>query len=409
MTNAEFFTARRSAADALQGLSRALVAGIPTALLQGGGCDTNLLGNHVPIPSGVVSKVLKDFASEPHQSLAPRSFLFVRNLRFQVVAGSHGQQVTIAYTEADAEVGARLSISETAHFAQEQLDTLVNALHAEFNLQRHDVIALNATPAPERQVLRAYESALALLGTNVSQLGTTVIQQEQRLSEFLMEKTEALEQRYSEHRDSLESKHAERLRTLEERETALRLREEAIDARDRTTTRRDLLKKMREQLEQQRALSLSEGTVAKRSVITLTCVLVMLFSSSIIAYATWAIVSSGFEWHRAVPMSAAAALFASTLVFFLRWNDAWFRDHARAEFRARRTQADVLRASWVAELYFEWTETKDAAFPEVLAERLTQSLFTDDVDKAVAHPVEQAVNVLKGLRVKAGNVELEKK
>lgn len=409
MPTAQFFTTRHAATDALQRFARSLVAALPDATINTGHCHTNLKNGHVPIPTGTVKTSLAELAASPQVHLQKIPCLHLKDLDIQLagVSSAANHHVNVHYSERENAVGAEITISSTELWNEKSLLRLVDALHAEFTLRRHDILALEATSKGEREVLRAYENSLSALQTNVAELGTVIAAQEKRLGEFLIQKTQQLEERYAAKEQQLEERATARENAVTEREARVREREEAIDAQDRTTTRRELLRKMREALEQRKDFRVSSGTVAKRNVITSTCVVAMAVGLAFAGFPAWAIVMNGFEWTRAAPMSAGIALFASTLVFFIRWNDAWFRDHARAEFQAMRNHSDILRASWIAELYFEWTEAKDTEFPPVLAERLTQNLFTENADGSIKHPVEQVASALKSLHFKAGEIELD--
>jgi hypothetical protein len=77
-----------------------------------------------------------------------------------------------------------------------------------------------------------------------------------------------------------------------------------------------------------------------------------------------------------LPISAGTGIFVSTAIYYIRWNDRWFRDHASAEFANRKFGADILGASWLAELFFEWDEKKDFNFPPELLQSFARGLFT---------------------------------
>ena len=71
------------------------------------------------------------------------------------------------------------------------------------------------------------------------------------------------------------------------------------------------------------------------------------------------------------------AFFAGTVTFFISWNNRWFQQHAQEEFRLKRMELDIDRASWVVEMLFEWNETKDKPLPQGLIETLTKNLFVE--------------------------------
>lgn len=408
MSDAVFMTSRGQAADVVQHVARALVAAVPKATLNSCKCDTNLKQGHWTTSAGTVETVLGPLIGDPPAELRALTFLHVRKLNVQLagLTADKTAAAQVTYAEGDGDLTAKITLHATEGWRSDELERVVTHLSSEFTFRRHDALAIEGSSKASREVLQGYENALSILGTNVSQLGLFLVEQQKSLDAFLKNKLDALDGRYAEKEKALEDEVATERRLLAEKEARLVQREEAIDARDRTTTRRELLKKIREILEQQKDVQLSPATTSKRSTITVTCVLVMLASAVLAGRAAWMITERGLAWSHGVPMSAGLLLFASTLVFFLRWNDAWFADHARAEFQTMRNHADILRASWVAELYFEWTESKDTEFPPVLAERLTQNLFAERGDRAVQHPIDQVLNALKKIHLRAGDLEL---
>jgi hypothetical protein len=88
--------------------------------------------------------------------------------------------------------------------------------------------------------------------------------------------------------------------------------------------------------------------------------------------------------------------FALTAAFYVRWNDAWFRQHADEEFRLKRLDLDIDRAHYVVEMLLEWNEQKGTTIPEELIKSLTASLFTTAESDVVRHPYEDLANALLG-------------
>lgn len=73
----------------------------------------------------------------------------------------------------------------------------------------------------------------------------------------------------------------------------------------------------------------------------------------------------------------------------------WFRQHADEEFRLKRLELDIDRASWVVEMAMEWRDEKGFTIPEELIERLTRSLFVDrELADSPQHPYENLASAL---------------
>ena len=87
--------------------------------------------------------------------------------------------------------------------------------------------------------------------------------------------------------------------------------------------------------------------------------------------------------------------FALTAVFYIRWTDQWFRQHANQEFRLQQLALDVDRAGYATEMLLEWQEDKGGEIPAVIVDRLTTGLSTDkSAATRVRHPSEDATATL---------------
>jgi hypothetical protein len=98
----------------------------------------------------------------------------------------------------------------------------------------------------------------------------------------------------------------------------------------------------------------------------------------------------------AVKQFTFTALFVSTAYFFIRWNNHWFQRHANEEFRLKRMELDIDRASWFVEMAFEWKDEKGEAIPLEIIERLTQGLFASEGTDRPVEPVDSLAQALLG-------------
>ena len=104
--------------------------------------------------------------------------------------------------------------------------------------------------------------------------------------------------------------------------------------------------------------------------------------------------------------------FGATAVFYIRWLNSWFSEHANNEFRLRQLQLDFERASWVVETAFEWKGAEGSAIPKELLEPISKNLFSPDENlRQDVHPADQLASALLGtasaVRLKSGDSELE--
>ena len=97
------------------------------------------------------------------------------------------------------------------------------------------------------------------------------------------------------------------------------------------------------------------------------------------------------------PLFSGIAL-AAAVIYYIRWSNLWFTQHATEEFRLKRLNLDIDRASWVVEMALEWKDEKGTEIPHELVERLSRNLFTEEhgETKGPRHPSEDLASALLG-------------
>ena len=78
-------------------------------------------------------------------------------------------------------------------------------------------------------------------------------------------------------------------------------------------------------------------------------------------------------------------VFVGALLFYIRWLNRWFEQHAAAEFLLKQFELDIDRASWVVETAMEWRRDQNAEVPAPLLEGITRNLFSDRGDSSETH------------------------
>lgn len=202
-------------------------------------------------------------------------------------------------------------------------------------------------------------------------------------------------------RQTLEAAHASKLSKLEEREQALEARTKDLDDRESRHVRREIRKDLKKALaDRSQKFELSNSTVQKRRVIHGLFVILLAVTLAML----WQFLPKTTEdyaaadfWVRIGKSAFAAVGFAMTAVFYIRWNDWWFRQHADEEFRLKRLELDIDRASWVVEMALEWKREKDAGpIPAAIMEGVTRNLFENPAASRPTHPAEDALASLLG-------------
>ncbi len=357
-----------------------------------------------------------------------RSKLPIACTGFEISAqGQSGnQKPTVQYSTSDQVVG---QISINNFNDSNSIVAVSDCLADVFELlPRHQIIMANL-PAPHQEALRFQANVTAEFQAEVAKIATFNLEQLKRQDEFfrklaieqgernekreaeLAEKHRRNEEEIRTHRQSLDDDHRVRLNALEEREREHLRRVQEHDTRESTAVRRELLTKIESLLENEKEVKVSADTVKKRTVIHCVCVVSMLLAVGLVVnFSIRVAADSAPLWHHVTPLSAGLVLFASTLVYYVKWTDQWFREHARVEFQDRKLRSDIVRASWLAELVFEGRD-KNRELPTLLVERYSDGLFTDAVGNPVDHPSDQVVSFLQKLsniKVGQGTVEVTK-
>jgi len=273
-----------------------------------------------------------------------------------------------------------------------------------------------------RRLLRPYDQAAnieQILGSEMAEfyrrrdeslirlqeLTQSLIEQNETYRRTVDKETATLRQRLEEEATAeqkrLRSEYEAKIAALTEREEALDTRTKALDDRSSRHARRQIRQDLKEILANRtKAFSLTKETAAKRIPVHLMYVLLIAVPAAVFLRSLFELVVRGgvADWLLLARMVVSGAGLAAALVYYIKWNDHWFRQHASEEFRLRRLDLDIDRASWVVETAFEWKEEKGTEIPMELVDRLTRNLFvTDDAGgRAVKHPGEDLASALLG-------------
>ncbi len=262
--------------------------------------------------------------------------------------------------------------------------------------------------AREAELLRLEKISEKTLNSITSQAAKLRSQLE---SEF-NKRQKVLEKEHEAARQSLEDKHETKDQALNEREEFLNAKIKEIDDRESKHVRRTLREDLKKQLEKRsERFELTKGTVGLRKPIyRFTLALLAFFGIGLAAFSYLSFEQFSKETAAStteiitlsLKQLAFALGFGSTAIFFIRWNNQWFRQHAREEFRLKRLDLDLDRASWVVEMALEWSDEKGTEIPKELVERLTANLFVDDdIKEEALHPADQLASALLGASANA--------
>lgn len=223
-------------------------------------------------------------------------------------------------------------------------------------------------------------------------------------TEHRRELTDSFEERNRER----DAKHEERSAELEAREQDLDRRRQELDDRSARHARREQSRALQQKIsERSQKFSLTPDTQRKRQPIHAIFVVLLLVTGGLVAKSLLspAVATSGVAlWLELARLPLGLLGFGLTAVFYIRWNDRWFRQHADQEFRLQQLALDVDRAGYATEMLLEWQGNEGGEMPAVLVDRLTTGLFMDQTTVAKAqHPMEDVTGALlkasSGVRV----------
>jgi hypothetical protein len=187
--------------------------------------------------------------------------------------------------------------------------------------------------------------------------------------------------------------------------------------KNRNMSPRQEAKKQLEQLKDWlKDSSLTEKTVRKRRPVFIGYIVAILATGALTGWFTYENVqilkSAGanlpqvpwWEWlgltlKTIVPLGA----FITFLIYFIRWEADWARQHSDQELRTRGRVVDIGRSSWLVEAVRDSQESDEPILKELL-QQLAKNLFSDPLsDAPELHPksgAEVLMQQLSSLRLK---------
>ncbi|MBN8229119.1 hypothetical protein JYK02_16545 [Corallococcus macrosporus] len=256
------------------------------------------------------------------------------------------------------------------------------------------------------------EAAVAKLEATIAQIASQITEDARKVRAQLdieyQARTEMLNASHAKEVEKFHSEIALQQERLEKQRLELETKLREIDHSKSTHARRKLRQDLKQELAKRSVkFQLTEGTRDLRLPIFLFTIFLLVVSFT--GLATYSVLSATLFAQgtdladreliaTTIKQIAFAIAFASTSLFFLRWNNRWFQAHADEEFRQKQFDLDLDRASWVVEMALEWKEEKGSEIPSELLSRLTNGLFVADSDHAeeALHPADQLASAILG-------------
>lgn len=347
--------------------------------------------------------------------------------KFGIALHNSHPQHSIAYTVSQDGLYGNITIHNV-----NQLDTTVHyykILSEIFTFTPKTVLLIGNLPRAQQEAIKYHDSVLVQLREEISKIAQFNLNQTKEQSEFLRKATVELEERARRRDEEFEQKrkymeeaslarekaieenNRQKLIEIENREEEHKRKVAAVDARENMVVRRQLLKDITQLITEQKEFSLSKSVTEKRKHVHSICLGSMVFALVWLGFFAYFFIHANEpKWYHYAPLWVGVIFLVSTIVYYIKWNDQWSREHAQAEIRNKKLNADILRASWLAEMFFEGKD-KDRLLPDMLLSRFSEGLFSDTLVSGPEHPSDQMVDLLKkisSVKVSKDTVEVTK-
>ncbi len=271
---------------------------------------------------------------------------------------------------------------------------------------QHRFTPLNRAAAIERalgpemaEFYRLREQGLSRLESLARTIVKETHEYHMKLDAETTEQKRSLTDSFGEKEQTLEKKYEERTAELEAQEKDLNKLRQELDDRSARHARREQSRKLQDKIaDRSKKFALTPDTQRKRWPVHGIFVVLLVLTGGLVGRSLLvpAMATEGVAlWLELGRLPLGMLGFALTAIFYIRWNDHWFRQHADQEFRLQQLALDVDRAGYATEMLLEWQEDKGGEMPAVMVDRLTAGLFTDQTTSGrVQHPSEDAVSVL---------------
>jgi hypothetical protein len=223
--------------------------------------------------------------------------------------------------------------------------------------------------------------------------------------------------------DALEAEYRAKTEAVDKRKESLDEREKSLDDRDNTHARRQIQLDLKQILKDRNVdFSLTQKTVNKRVPAMVAFLALISVTAVSLFWALWATTQSIPEgtpsWYPILRVGLSLLAFGSAVVFYIRWQDRWADAHASEEFRLKRFDLDIARASWLVEVMLEASRVPggERELMPGLIEKLASGLFElTPSGPLVRHPAEEMLAALLSssgsvnLKLPGGDLNLDRK
>jgi hypothetical protein len=240
----------------------------------------------------------------------------------------------------------------------------------------------------------------------------------EQASEFERRKLELAEETKRE-RERLQAEHEAKTRALSTASEELEQRKKELDDRDYMHARRGLRSDLQRIIaNREEKFALTKNTRSLRVPIhfamcglILALLYVNVFYFRLFGELDLSASSPFIIVGALVRQGLVAIALVGAILYYVRWMNRWFDDHAQTEFRLKQFQLDIDRASWVVETALEWRRAEKSEIPTALLDGVTRNLFSPSEAKGGNHSAaDDLASALVGqasaVKVKVGDSEI---
>jgi hypothetical protein len=301
--------------------------------------------------------------------------------------------------------------------SSEILSKILESFHNNFPLQ--DTLSLQNSVLEELQSkkISIYEANYLKFQKLFLNEKLFIDEVKEKWNQFTIDTQERLQKKFEEDTLKKEKEFNEKNEIFRNEKEEFYQYKKNFDDRERTIVRRDLLNKIEGIIEKQSNFNLSEKTIQKRKIVNNICNTILIFSGVslfiIIGLFIYTYLSKNItDWNFLISGIPFSIIFGSTLIFYLRWTTQWYKDHAEIEFSNQIFSRDMLRASWIVEMFFEWKEQKQSEIPQEIYSAISKNLFNHTKKSdTYTHPFEDILkitNKFSKLKFSKEGVQLDK-
>ena len=275
---------------------------------------------------------------------------------------------------------------------------------------------LEAVTTVDKEMLEKFHAEHAKLRGEAdqerTQLRTAIDEERTQLRTAIDEERAQLRAETDAERKKLQQEYETQQQALQQERVVFEEEKRKLDDRRNTHVRREVFGKLQELLTKSKQVELSTSTNAKTKNIWFLSLLLASFGAVLMGLGFYLTVyKTEIGWFRLLPLSSGVIIVVSSVLYLIRFANAWLARHADLETRNQLLQVDMARASWFAEMLFEYKDEKQGAVPDAVIQVMTKNLFDVRPDSgAVSHPVDEVaafVGRINRIRLANGEVEMD--